>query len=171
MEGEAQRGLPTKLLVLIAVGIFLMVPVVAVTIRASKRYMAGAKTSEAHNTLGMMGKAAVFSYETEGKLCRSASRPVPVDTAAIRGKAYQSSPAEWAIDKPTHAGFFCLQQFQLTEPQTFQYMYESNEKALVGRAHGDANGDGRLSTFELRGVDVGGRVSLEPSIYMTDPNE
>ncbi|MFO0740829.1 MAG: hypothetical protein U0270_33330 [Labilithrix sp.] len=50
-------------------------------------------------------------------------------------------------------------------------MYESSEKALVVRAHGDANGDGRLSTFELRGVDVGGRVSLAPSIDMTDPNE
>jgi hypothetical protein len=75
-----------------------------------------------------------------------------------RGVRYVSEPEEWQRDAPD-AGFACL-GFSLTSPQYYQYAYASNRAGFVVTAHGDADGDGRLSRFVLRGRVEGNRVEL-----------
>ena len=140
-----------------------------VAIRAARKYLSGAKTSESKNGLGYIAKLAVAAYERDGKLCPSATAPVPRDIAAVRGKKYASSPSDWA-GTDQHAGWACL-GFEMSAPQFYQYAYTSTGDAFTATAHGDMNGDGRLSTFEVRGRVVGNHVEVEPTVRETDPEE
>src|SRR5580704_11472661 len=78
------------------------------------RYIANTKSAEAHNALGRIANAAVVQYESERMapgvlpqatsaglsraLCKSASASVPASPAAIQGRKYQSSTADWSTD-------------------------------------------------------------------------
>jgi hypothetical protein len=43
--------------------------------------------------------------------------------------------------------------------------------SFVARARGDIDGDGVMSTFELRGQLIGDRLHVAPTIQETDPEE
>ncbi len=47
---------------------------------------------------------------------------VPKDLAAIRGKAYVSTPDEWLTGTEANEGFACL-HFSVTGPQRWSYRY------------------------------------------------
>ena len=178
-----KQGMSVVLIVVIVAAV-LVIPVVGIlatlSIYGTRKYIANAKTAEAKYTLGQLAKDAATAYEGEPlpvggaehvrKLCASASAPVPADPLAVRGKKYQSAAADWQRDAANDAGFACL-RFEMTSPQYFQYEYESTPTSLVARAHGDLNGDGKRSTFEIRGQVVDGRVMLAPTILETDPEE
>ena len=135
------------------------------------KFVRNAKQAEAKNALGEISKDAVMAYEATGHVCPSASRPVPADTSAIRGKVYASSPSEWAADKPTKAGFACL-AWSMALPQRYQYEYEATPTSFVARAHGDLDGDGVVSTYEFRGaLTSNGHLLIEPRITEIDPDE
>jgi len=141
----------------------------------TRKYIQQAKVAEARNTLGVISRAARMSYEEEQpdgghRLCRSASQPVPASASMIRGKKYMSTSSDWARDRAKDAGFACL-KVELAMPQYFQYEYEATATTFVARAHGDLNGDGVLSTFEIRGEVVGGAVVVAPNIREVDPAE
>lgn len=171
---------------LIIGGVVLLVLVAIVGVLAvlgvygTRKYIANAKTAEARNTLGMIGRSAVAAYEDEGvtpndakiehRLCPSATAPVPASKAMVSGKKYQSSPSEWTTDAGKNAGFSCL-KFEMNMPQYFQYEYEATATSFVARAHGDLNGNGVYSTFELRGQVVGDKLVVAPSIVEIDPEE
>jgi hypothetical protein len=99
-----------------------------------------------------------------------ASAPVPADRTKVSGMKYMSSRAEWLADEETHAGFACL-GFEMTFPQYFQYEYDSTSTGFVARAHGDLDGDGIFSTYEISGELVGGHVVVSPTIRETNPGE
>lgn len=172
---------------LIIGGVVLLVLVAIVGVLAvlgvygTRKYIANAKTAEARNTLGMIGRSAVTAYEDEGitpdddakiahRICPSASAPVPASKAMVSGKKYQSTPGEWTTDAKKNAGFSCL-KFEMSQPQYFQYEYEATATSFVARAHGDLNGNGIYSTFELRGQVVGDKLVVAPSITEIDPEE
>src|SRR5215217_2693546 len=84
----------------------------ALAIYGVRRYMANAKTAEARNSLGQMGKDAITAYTKEGmaatvidlggstgvsnKLCDGTNvTQVPAAKTSIQGKKYQSKPTEW----------------------------------------------------------------------------
>jgi len=119
----------------------------ALAIYGVKKYVTNAKTAEARNSLGQMGKDAVTAHARESidgsavmaittstavtsKICLSAlavpgagaasiaATPAP---AAVQGKKYQSGPAEWATGD-TFAGWTCL-RFSMADPQYYQYQY------------------------------------------------
>lgn len=78
----------------------------------------------------------------------SARSPVPEDSLSVRGRRYQSNPADWAGSPWRDL------RFSIVQPQYYQYNFESegtgaNAKALAV-AHGDLDADGRRSTFSLR---------------------
>ncbi|MBX3261484.1 MAG: hypothetical protein KF782_17510 [Labilithrix sp.] len=157
------------------VGLGALLVVLAAT--AIARWHAATMTVEAKNSLGMIAKDLSGAYEAEvqdptdpsrvlfHRLCPS-SRPVPASTTAIAGKEYRSSPAEWRDDP----GWFCM-RFERSEPQRYQYQYTNEGDSFVAVARGDLDGDGVLSTFELRGDVTEGRVVIRPWLQETDPYE
>lgn len=124
----------------------------ALAIYGVRKYMANAKSAEARNGLGQIGKDAITAYAKEGmeatvlemgdsttvtnQLCTSA-KAVPggadgsikdVDPPdAIKAKKYQSSPKEWITEGDTSAsnkmsGWTCL-KFSMNDPQYYMYQY------------------------------------------------
>jgi type IV pilus assembly protein PilA len=164
-----------------------------------RKYVANAKSTEARNSLGQIGKDAATAFEKEtmagaivglGKtaasvrtLCGSATQTVPASATSIQGTKYQSNQApakDWSFDAGGNKGFSCL-KFSMSAPQYYMYNYVSdgNPNAtppvmgtqFVGTANGDLNGDGRLSTFTMVGAVATGNLYLAPSIAESSPEE
>jgi type IV pilus assembly protein PilA len=162
-----------------------------------RKYVANAKTAEARNALGQMGKDQSTEFEKEylaggvmgagssstisRTLCLSATQAVPKDPLSIQGKKYQPDPTsgmDWNKDDlALNTGFACL-KFSMEAPQYFQYLFTSDaaNKASgttwLATAHGDLNGDTVVSTFTLAGaVTPTQDFILGPSIGEVDPEE
>jgi type IV pilus assembly protein PilA len=166
----------------------LMIVVAIVGILASlaiygvRKYIANAKTAEARNSLGQIGKDSQTAYEKETlaanvmitatstaisrSLCVSATAVgiVPAAIASVQGAKYQASQAafsDWGADATKGAlnsavGFSCL-KFSMSAPQYYMYNYASLTPTAVGGsfaaiANGDLNGDGTTSIFQLNGT-------------------
>lgn len=174
----AATGIGIGAIILVVVGVLIaIVGILAVlSIYGTRKYIANAKTAEARNALGAIARDAASAYEESGTdassrhLCASSSSPVPAIGSAISGKKYQSSTADWQKDAARNAGFACL-KFEMSAPQYFQYQYTATATGFTVTAHGDLNGNGKFSTFELQGVVQNGRVSIAPAIAETNPEE
>jgi hypothetical protein len=168
------KGWPVWLIVLAALGafFFVLMPILSVlAVYGVRKYLANAKNAEARSTLGQIARDASLAYERNHDLCASASHPVPSSLEMIRGSKYQSAPGDWEVDRARNAGFACF-GFSLAEPQYYQYSYVvSRTGEFRATAHGDLNGDGKVSTFTVRGRASGGTVAIEPRIEETDPEE
>lgn len=148
-----------------AFGIFAVLGIYGV-----RKYIANAKTAEAKNVLGQIGRLAVAEYDETHRLCPSASFSVPQEMDAVRARKYMSMASEWRADEKVDAGFACL-KLSLATPQYYQYSYEATATSFVARAHGDLDGDGIVSTFELRGEVKGGRLVVAPALLEMDSDE
>jgi type II secretory pathway pseudopilin PulG len=143
-----------------------------------RRFVGASKQAEVKNCLGQIAKDSASAYEREAvdqeeivrRVCPSASRPVPADASLISGKKYQSTPADWQVDKARDAGFACL-RFEMTAPQYYQYRYEATPTSFVAGGRGDLNGNGKYSDFTIKGEIKDTRLILTPSIDETDPDE
>jgi type IV pilus assembly protein PilA len=162
-----------------------------------RRYIANAKTAEAKNSLGQIGKDAQSALEREKvdtaavlgsgataaiarHLCNGvAADNVPTAKTDIQGKKYQPKEGkDEDFHKGTvHAGWRCL-GFEMTTPHYYQYEYISDGNAttvgttIQAAAYGDLNGDGTPSTFQLLGaLDAAKNLKLSPSVAETDPEE
>jgi type IV pilus assembly protein PilA len=138
----------------------------ALAIFGVRRYLASAKSGEAKNTVGAIGRAAVMAYERETytnqllanggqsgsrhALCVSAANRVPATTPI--GTKYQPSTVD-NTDFNTGdnvTGWKCL-KFQMTQPIHYSYGYATGAgTGLSGAtatgfevsAFGDLDGDG-----------------------------
>ncbi len=151
-----------------------------------RKYLASAKTTEARNALGQMAKDSAAQYERESMasavigqgvsvsslraLCASSTVTVPSAKAAIAGKKYQSSPAEWNTDATAGAGFACL-KFSMDAPQYYMYGYTASATTFTAVANGDLNGDGVTSTFSMLGQVTSGVLNLAPNLVEISPEE
>jgi type IV pilus assembly protein PilA len=164
-----------------------------------RKYLANAKTAEARNSLGQMGKDESTAFEKESmagltlspgaaagasrSLCLTPTQLwVPANGAAdVKGQKYQTSQVagvDWNKDQgaavPT--GFACL-KFSMDAPQYYAYTFTStNPTAAAGtwvaQAAGDLNGDGNPSNFTLNGViQATMTFSLAPNLIETNPEE
>ena len=141
----------------------------ALAIYGVRKYMANAKTAEARNGIGQMGKDAVTAYFKEGmagsvlalgssagisnRLCDGAGVvAVPTTMVPIKAQKYQSKPSEWN-------SWDCL-HFSMNDPQYYQYDYKittGTDLTAAGteftcKAQGDLNGDGTIfSLFTQKG--------------------
>jgi len=162
----------------------------ALAIYGVRKYIANSKTAEARNSLGQLGKDAASAYDREHMegavlslgtstsvlhgLCATASNSVPTTADDVKGKKYQSSPAEWNTGD-ANTGWKCL-RFTMDQPQYYMYSYTSpSTDSFQAVANGDLNGDGTLSTFELDGqvkaASGGTIVAVSPTIKETNPEE
>jgi type IV pilus assembly protein PilA len=164
-----------------------------------RKYIANAKTAEAKNSLGQMGKDSVTAFEGERmksdilapggnafvtrKICPPASTPVPAGIANVKGGKYQSTNLEWSpvADVKSVAGFPCL-KFEMTAPQYYSYDFQSDSPVgapdtpgtnFTATAKGDLNGDGVGSQFTLKGKITAPdpRLLVSPSIEELSPEE
>jgi len=132
----------------------------ALAIYGVKKYLTNAKSGEAKNNLGRLGKDAVSAFERETmdatlatadngsssvhRLCASAGAGVP--TAIPPGKKVQPDPAAWnAGDSVT--GWRCL-KFSLNDPVYYQYNYTATNptNTATGTFEATATGDFDAST-------------------------
>jgi type IV pilus assembly protein PilA len=173
----------------------------ALAIYGVKHYITNAKTAEARNSLGQMGKDAVTAYSREGmattvialgtstaisnRICLS-STAVPTALAAVGAKKYQSSPAEWkGATSDQFDGWNCV-KFTMSDPQYYQYQYTTpatdatsaaaDAQTFQCVAKGDLDNDTVASTFTLRGVvhaTAGSKsvATLAPNIEELYPDE
>jgi type IV pilus assembly protein PilA len=160
-----------------------------------RKYLANAKTAEATNSLGQIGKNQAAAFEQESmagtvmgqtqtaalsrQLCDSAGAAIP--TGAPKGAKYQSAVSEWNVDCTTGAlgapkGFCCL-KFSMDQPQYYSYGwaatgYNTGSGSFTASANGDLNGDNIASTFLLLGaVNANGALNIAPNIQSTNPEE
>ena len=162
-----------------------------------RKYIANAKTAEAKNSLGQIGKDAVTAFEGERmantvlaptsatgivrQMCGDAAATVPVAITSVQGKKYQSAKADWsnATDVQLNKGFPCL-KFEMTAPQYYMYDYKgnvpaggsNNDDTFSATANGDLNGDGvAYSTFRVHGKIQEGRLTVAPALEEISPEE
>ena len=96
------------------VGIILLVVVGAIVviggilavlaIYGMRKYISAAKQTEARSALAQIGSLSKAAFARDGKICPSASKPVPF-TGVPKAAKYQSRPADWEADKAANAGF------------------------------------------------------------------
>lgn len=162
-----------------------------------RKYIANAKTAEAKNSLGQIGKDAVTAFEGERmnstvlaptsatgivrQMCGDTTATVPASKTSIQGKKYQSSKADWSnpTDVNANKGFPCL-KFEMTAPQYYMYDYKgsvasggsADNATFSATANGDLNGDGTLlSTFRVHGKIQEGRLTISPALDEISPEE
>jgi type IV pilus assembly protein PilA len=154
------------------------------SINSVRRYLANAKSAEARNALGAIGKAAGRALERETvdstvlgaggstvithRLCQT-SNFVPGGTSVSvpQGRKYQPNTAIGAdyhfYDSAPNAqsmGWSCL-KYEMTSPQSYCYHYISDATDtstgtfMRTRARGDLNGDGITSRLTLEGAISG----------------
>ena len=165
--------------VLAGIGLFIMFGGVLAVLAISgvRKYIANAKSAEARNSVGVIGRDAVAAYEAGAprRLCPSASRSVPDSVLKVSGKKYLSTPGEWEIDKTANAGFACL-KFSMTSPQYYSYSYRAKGASAPGDgfeaiANGDLAGNGVISHFKLTGqIGAGGTLDLAPRLIEETPD-
>ena len=165
----------------------------ALAIYGVRKYLNNAKTAEAREAMGRIGKDASADYNRENmaatlmalkdsagvsnRLCGT-STLVPTAIGAVAGQKYQSSPKEWNSGDST-TGWACL-KFTMQDPQYFMYQYVSadptaTDATFTATANGDLNADGTTSTFSLQGgIAYDGKTAVmrvAPNIAEDKPEE
>jgi hypothetical protein len=145
----------------LAIGVALLGSVCAVAIPAFVRELHASRFSEPIDALGRMSASAIHYAELNHKLPDSAPLTPP---APARGKR-ESFPSDiWS-----HPTWKAL-EFQAAPegvPFAYAYEFESQAAGFVCRARGDLDGDGVLSTFEIRATASPGEpLRIEPGMYI-----
>jgi hypothetical protein len=169
-----------------ALGFAILGSVLAVGIPAFVRNLHASRFSEATEGLAAIGEGAVL-YAT----------PLPVDKAfpasapltpphPARGGRTVDMPGLWqtptwlALHFPPPRG--SGRAFAEDEAHAFAFSFDStsapHKSTFIAQAHGDLDGNGTMSTFEIRGHDLDGDPlsrqtgpMVEPGMYVENPLE
>lgn len=149
----AQRGLTA---VEVAIGLAILGTLVAIAIPACVREMHASKFAEPVNGLARIGKSATAADGFPE------SAPLTPEKTP-RGKMEVDPPGAW--DHPTWKAL----DFRATRdgvPHAFSFRVDAKAEELFARAHGDLDGDGVTSTFEIRCVRDKEGAHVMPGMYV-----
>ncbi len=151
---------PVELAVAIALG----GSVVAVAVPVFVRNVHASRTAEAIRGLGDIGKGAV-TYAAGKPATEAFPPPAPLTPAEVpRGGAVVDPPGTW--DHLTWA----VLGFSVPHEHHYSFAFDSENHNDYARfkatAHGDLDGDGQRSTFELTGEARGGSARVLPGLYV-----
>ena len=145
-----------------SIGLSLLGTVLAVAVPSCLRDLQASHLAEATNGITRMANAAVAYKEAHGQFPKSA--PL-TPTVPPRGMLREDPPGIW--DHPTWKAL----QFRASPegvPHAYSFAFDAlpKEAAFVARGRGDLDGDGILSTFEVRGSSRQGAAAVEPGMYV-----
>lgn len=147
----------------LAIGIALAGSLAAISIPAFVRELHASRFVEPTEGLARLGASAIAYAEANGKFPESAPLTPQVPP---RGQKAVDAPGTW--DAP---GWKTLAFRAAPEgvPHAYSFSFESvgSGSGFVATARGDLDGDGILSTFEVRGHAVpGSPPRLDPGMYV-----
>lgn len=144
----------------------------AVAVPAFWRNLSASKTTEALDGLGTISRSAVS--QAEGNAPAEVFPPsvelTPADVP--RGESAKDPPGTW-----DHLTWRAL-GFRLDHEHAYSFRFDSSFDRMTqtarfsARAHGDLDGDGNLSTFEVRGERLPGEAAhLMAGLLVTREHE
>lgn len=145
----------------LALGASLLGCVAAVAIPAFVRDLHASRFVEPTEGLARIQSAALAYAETNGRFPDSAPMTPP---SPPRGKKEADPPGTWdspawrTLDfRPAPDGI----------PHAYAFVFDSTGATFVARAHGDLDGDGIVSTFEVRGaIGPDKKPTMVPGMYV-----
>jgi hypothetical protein len=165
MRRAASRGLTA---VEIAIGVAIAGSVLAVAVPAFVRELHASRLAEPVQGLQRIGAAAVA--HAEGRPTQQAFPPsAPLTPSAPpKGTPAADPPGSWDTPTWTALGFRPSAE---GVPHAFAFRFDAElspaRSAFFARAHGDLDGDGALSTFEISGGALAGQPAVvAPGMYV-----
>ena len=145
----------------LAIGVSLLGSVAAVAVPAFVRDLHASRFVEPTEGLARLGASAISFAEETARYPDSA--PLTPATPP-RGKKDVDPPGTW--DHPTWIALD-FRASPESVPHAYSFELESTGSGFVARARGDLDGDGILSTFEVKSAAPNGEGrSLEPGMYI-----
>lgn len=150
------------------------------------RYVRHSKTAEARESVARLATAAAEYYNKSDATQPSGASPqaihamrhfppssrasVPEDPLNVRGKKYQSNAMDWATSPWRDLNF------NLVQPQCYQYSFDASGSGATARAvvtaEGDLDGDGTRSKYSLTvAPDESLTAVVAKEMTRTDPEE
>lgn len=149
----------------LAVGFALTGSILAVAVPTFSRELAASRFVEPVSGLTRIGEAACAYAEQVGNLPDSA--PL-TPTAPPPGRREADPPGTW--DQPTWKalGFSPVAE---GVPHAYAFSFDKLENGFIATSHGDLDGDGVWSTFEIRGTShadsrPGEALTVVPGMYV-----
>ena len=148
----------------VAAGIAIFGSVGLVMIHGFVKNLHASRLSEAVGGVNDIAKGAL-SYARGKAPTEAFPPPAPLTPAEVpRGRSAHDRPGTW--DHLTWAAL----GFKVEHEHSFSFAFDSenhvDSAAFKARAHGDLDGDGERSTFELSGELRGGVARVLPGLYV-----
>lgn len=134
--------------------------VAAVAIPTFVREVHASRFVEPEDGLKRLAASAVAYAERTGRFPDTVALTPPTPP---KGKKEADPPGTW--DDPTWRDL----DFRAAPegvPHAYSFSFESTASTFVARARGDLDGDGVLSTFEVKGSFAAGKPQIEPGMYV-----
>lgn len=147
----------------LAVGVALLGSLAAVAVPAFLRELSSSRLVEPTDGLARIGAGAVAYAEENGRFPDSVGL---TPAAPPRGTKEADPPGTW--DAPTWQALG-FRPAADGAPHAFAFSFDAPKPAegFVARAHGDLDGDGLTSTFEIRGrIRPGEKPEVLPGMYV-----
>jgi type IV pilus assembly protein PilA len=154
----------------LAIGLALVGSLLAIVMPSFAREIHASRTVEPVDGLHRIGAAAV-AYAHDHAVAEAFPRTASLTPPAVpRGKCEADPPALW--DQPTWRALD-FTPAPVGSPHCFAFSFDSSlsaaRSAFRAQAHGDLDGDGVASTFEITGHDVAGDPTgpaVDPGMYI-----
>lgn len=151
----------------LAVGAAILGSLLAVAIPSFARNVHATHFAEPVDGLARLGAQSLAHAQSHRDEPFPKSAP-PTPAEVPRGIRVVDPPGTW--DHPTWTAL-TFRASPENVPHAFSFAFESTGRTFVGRARGDLDGDGALSTFEVRGSAEGDRAQITPGMYVEDELE
>ncbi|MCL2776381.1 MAG: hypothetical protein FWD73_00145 [Polyangiaceae bacterium] len=145
----------------LAVGVALVGSVLAVAVPAFVRELHASYFVEPVDGLTRIGNGAVSYAEMHGRFPDSAPLTPPTPP---RGHKAPDPPGTWDGHAWSALGFRPVAD---GVPHAYAFSFDGTGNAFIAQAHGDLDGDGIVSTFEIRGYAPAGEAPrVMPGMYI-----